>query len=271
MADRAPTARDLARETIRARILDAARARLTEEGPAQLSLRAVARDVGMVSSATYRYFPSRDDLLTALLVQDYNELGAAVERADASHDRTDVGGRWVAACRAIREWSVGHPGDFALLYGSPVPGYAAPQETIEPATRATLVLVRIALDATAGRPGSAPAGAPAPGVARSGPAAAGPSAGPVVADAVAYIRALGYVGDIDDEVVMRTLMAWTSLFGTVSFELFGHYVGSVSDHATYFDLVAERLAADIGFVAVASGVPRPAVDGADHPQIGAAR
>ncbi len=260
MADRTPTARDLARETIRTRILDAARARLTDEGPAQLSLRAVARDVGMVSSATYRYFPSRDDLLTALLVQDYNELGAAVERADAAHDRADVGGRWVAACRAIREWSVAHPGDFALLYGSPVPGYAAPQETIEPATRATLVLVRIALDGTAGRPVSAPAGASAPGV-----------AGPVVAGAVAYIRALGEVDEVDDEVVMRTLMAWTSLFGTVSFELFGHYVGSVSDHAAYFDLVAERLAADIGFVAVASGVPRPPVDGADHPQIGAAR
>lgn len=262
MADRAPTARDLARETIRTRILDAARARLTEEGPAQLSLRAVARDVGMVSSATYRYFPSRDDLLTALLVQDYNELGAAVERADAAHDRADVGGRWVAASRAIREWSVGHPGDFALLYGSPVPGYAAPQETIEPATRATLVLVRIALDATAGRPGSASAAAPAPGAAGSSTAAAAPSAGaaePVVAGAVAYIRALGYVDDVDDEVVIRTLMAWTSLFGTVSFELFGHYVGSVSDHAAYFDLVAGRLAADIGFVA--SPVPTGAATG----------
>lgn len=260
MADRAPTARDLARETIRARILDAARARLTEEGPAQLSLRAVARDVGMVSSATYRYFPSRDDLLTALLVQDYNELGAAVEQADAAHDRADVGGRWTAATRAIREWSIGHPGDFALLYGSPVPGYAAPQETIEPATRATLVLVRIAIDATAWRPGSPPAGAPTPGVAGTDPGAAGRvgAAGPVVAGAVAYIRALGYGDEVSDEVVMRTLMAWTSLFGTVSFELFGHYVGSVSDHAAYFDLVAERLAADIGFVAA-------------HPQIGPTR
>ncbi|ROP64831.1 TetR family transcriptional regulator [Curtobacterium sp. PhB130] len=247
MTDRPPTARDLARETIRGRILAAARARLTDEGPAQLSLRAVARDVGMVSSALYRYFPSRDDLLTALLVQDYDELGDAVERADAAHNRQDVGARWLAACRAVRDWSVAHPGDFALLYGSPVPGYAAPQETIEPATRATMVLVRIVVDAMAGRPLPPPTVSPAPR-----------PVGSVVDGAAAYIRSRGIAKDAPAEAVMRTLMAWTAVFGTVSFELFGHYVGSVSDHAAYFDLVVERLAADIGF----------SVD--VHPQIGAA-
>jgi AcrR family transcriptional regulator len=247
MADRAPTARELARETIRTRILDAARARLTDEGPAQLSLRAVARDVGMVSSALYRYFPSRDDLLTALLVLDYGELGDAVERADAAHDRQAVGERWVAACRAIRDWSVAHPGDFALLYGSPVPGYAAPQETIEPATRATLVLVRIVVDAMTGRPvGTPTSGSPLGAV------------GSVVDGAVAYIRSRGIADEAPAELVMRTLMAWTTVFGALSFELFGHYEGSVADNAAFFDLVVERLAADIGFAAPV------------RPQIGAA-
>ncbi|MCJ1715781.1 TetR/AcrR family transcriptional regulator [Curtobacterium sp. VKM Ac-2922] len=241
MTDRTPTARDLARETVRTRIIDAARARLTDEGPAQLSLRAVARDVGMVSSALYRYFPSRDDLLTALLVQDYDELGAAVEAADAAHDRSDVGGRWMAACRAIRTWSLAHPGDFALLYGSPVPGYAAPQETIVPATRVVLVLVRTVIDAMDGgdTPPSSIVPPPAP-------------VGSVVDGAVAYIRSRGISEDTPAEAVMRTLMAWTAVYGTVSFELFGHYVGSVGDHERYFDLVAERLAADIGFAAAAA-------------------
>src|SRR3954447_17534004 len=73
------TARQRAREDITAEILAAARARLAETGPGELSLRAVARDVGMVSSAVYRYFPSRNDLLTALLIAAYDELGAAVE------------------------------------------------------------------------------------------------------------------------------------------------------------------------------------------------
>ncbi|OII15930.1 TetR family transcriptional regulator [Curtobacterium sp. MCBA15_009] len=243
-----PTARALARETVTASILAAARARLTDEGPAQLSLRAVARDVGMVSSAVYRYFPSRDDLLTALLVADYDELGAAVEDADRAAG-PDPGTRWVATCRAIRQWSVTHPGDFALLYGSPVPGYVAPRETIEPASRTTFVLVRVVADAVAsgaaapetrdgtdGRPGSPTAPTAAPGV-----------AGPAVADAVASLRAADLA--LPDEVLVRTLMAWSTVFGSISFELFGHFVGSVSDGAAYFDQVVARLADDLGFAA----------------------
>ncbi|GAA3340090.1 TetR/AcrR family transcriptional regulator [Curtobacterium pusillum] len=247
MTDRAPTARALARETVHARILAAARARLTDEGPSQLSLRAVARDVGMVSSAVYRYFPSRDDLLTALLIADYDELGAAVEAADAAAGPSP-GARWVAVCRAIREWSIAHPGDFALLFGSPVPGYAAPRETVEPASRTTLTLVRVVADATAARlaSGSAASGASdgrhgSP----SAPTAAPGLVGSAVAAGVASLRELGT--ELPEEVLLRTLMAWTTVFGAVSFELFGHYVGSVSDGAAYFDEVVARLADDLGF------------------------
>jgi AcrR family transcriptional regulator len=252
----APTARALARQTVTADILAAARTRLTEEGPAALSLRAVARDVGMVSSAVYRYFPSRDDLLTALLITDYDELGAAVEAAGAAAGPAP-GARWVAMCRAIRDWSIAHPGDFALLFGSPVPGYAAPRETVVPASRTALALVRVVADAVgsgasgasgasdssvtstpgaAGRPGSPTAPTAAPGV-----------AGPAVADGVATLRSFGIT--LPDEVLVRTLMAWTTVFGTISFELFGHFVGSVSDPAAYFDQVIVRLADDLGFTA----------------------
>lgn len=246
----APTARALARQTVTADILAAARTRLTDEGPAALSLRAVARDVGMVSSAVYRYFPSRDDLLTALLITVYDELGAAVEAAGAAAGRAP-GARWVAMCRAVRDWSIAHPGDFALLFGSPVPGYAAPRETVVPATRTTLALVRVVADAVeagasagsvtstpgaGGRPGSPTAPTAAPGV-----------AGPAVADGVATLRTFGIT--LPDEVLVRTLMAWTTVFGTISFELFGHFVGSVSDPAAYFDQVIVRLADDMGFTA----------------------
>ncbi|PZE39042.1 TetR/AcrR family transcriptional regulator [Curtobacterium sp. MCSS17_006] len=258
----APTARALARQTVTADILAAARTRLTDEGPAALSLRAVARDVGMVSSAVYRYFPSRDDLLTALLITDYDELGAAVEAAGAAAGPAP-GARWVAMCRAIRDWSIAHPGDFALLFGSPVPGYAAPRETVVPATRTTLALVRVVADAVgSGAPGMSGApGAPAaagssvtstPGAAgRPGsptaPTAAPGVAGPAVADGVATLRSFGIT--LPDEVLVRTLMAWTTVFGTISFELFGHFVGSVSDPAAYFDQVIVRLADDLGFTA----------------------
>ncbi|MCS5494660.1 TetR/AcrR family transcriptional regulator [Curtobacterium flaccumfaciens] len=255
----APTARALARQTVTADILAAARTRLTDEGPAALSLRAVARDVGMVSSAVYRYFPSRDDLLTALLITDYDELGAAVEAAGAAAGPAP-GARWVAMCRAIRDWSIAHPGDFALLFGSPVPGYAAPRETVVPATRTTLALVRVVADAVgsgapgaSGAPGSSgssvtstPGEAGRPGSPTAPPAAPG-AAGPAVADGVATLRSFGIT--LPDEVLVRTLMAWTTVFGTISFELFGHFVGSVSDPAAYFDQVIVRLADDLGFTA----------------------
>ena len=262
-----PTARELARETVRAGILAAARARLTAEGPSQLSLRAVARDVGLVSSAVYRYFPSRDDLLTALLIADYDELGARVQAADAAAG-PDAGRRWVAVCRAIRTWSVDHPGDFALLFGSPVPGYVAPRETVEPASRTTLTLVRVIADATAARadpagPGGSAGSGGSAGADEAGstgsvgsdwrhgsptaPTTAPGAVGPSVADGVRSLHEFGL--DLPEEVLVRTLMAWTTVFGTVSFELFGHYVGSVSDGAAYFDQVVARLADDLGFAA----------------------
>ena len=128
-----PTARDRVRAELTREITDAARRQLAEVGASALSLRAVAREVGMVSSAVYRYFPSRDDLLTRLIIDGYDDLGSAAEKADdptaAPRDR------WMAVCRAVRHWAVAHPYEYALLYGSPVPGYAAPQDTIDPATR----------------------------------------------------------------------------------------------------------------------------------------
>ena len=130
-----------------AEITDAARRQLAEVGASALSLRAVAREVGMVSSAVYRYFPSRDDLLTRLIIDGYDEVGAAAEAADAPD--APPRDRWLAVCRAVRAWARSHPHEYALLYGSPVPGYRAPQDTVPAAARVALVLGRILGDAAA--------------------------------------------------------------------------------------------------------------------------
>ncbi|MCK0116309.1 MULTISPECIES: TetR-like C-terminal domain-containing protein [Isoptericola] len=229
------TARALAREAITHEILAAARARLAEDGPAALSLRAVARDVGMVSSAVYRYVENRDALLTALIVECYDELGAAVEDAEAAvADRADVTSRWLAACRAVRTWSVTHPGEFRLLYGTPVPGYAAPPDTIDPATRLVLVLVAVVADAH--DDGAVPP---------LSPTAQGDLT-ELVAGARDFVAARGLIEDAPPELVVRTLMAWTTVLGTVSFEMFGHLANTVSDPEAWFDVVALRLAADLG-------------------------
>ena len=132
---------------------------LARDGAA-LSLRAVARDMGMVSSAIYRYFPSRDELLTALIIDAYNDLGEAVEKADGDVDRRDAYlSRWFAVCHTIRRWAIARPAEYALIYGSPIPGYLAPDETIEPGSWAMVAMVRCVAEAEAAGKIHAPEGA----------------------------------------------------------------------------------------------------------------
>src|SRR5947208_8086352 len=107
-------ARARARIEVTAAIKDEARRQLAAEGAARLSLRAVARELGMVSSALYRYFPSRDDLLTALIIDAYDAIGAAAEKALARAEDEPPPERWIAVCRAVGEWAVAHPHEYAL-------------------------------------------------------------------------------------------------------------------------------------------------------------
>jgi AcrR family transcriptional regulator len=224
-----PSARERVRAELTAEITDAARRQLAEVGAAALSLRAVAREVGMVSSAVYRYFPSRDDLLTRLIIDGYDDLGAAAEAADAPSAPPVE--RWLAVCRAVRAWAIAHPHEYALLYGSPVPGYQAPKDTVPAASRVGVVLGRILGEAAVA--GVLP------------PAAGERDAGLVSDDAVAVLG--GEHPAIDETVRVHALLAWSALFGTISFELFGHFVGSVEDGDRYFDRVITDLAALIGF------------------------
>src|SRR3954454_7856799 len=141
------TARERVRIELTNEIKDVARRQLAVHGSAGLSLRAVARAVGMVSSAVYRYFPSRDELLTALIIDAYAAVGMAVTDAEAAVRRNDPIGRWMAACGALRTWAIATPHEYALIFGSPVPGYRAPQDTIDPATIVPVVLLKIIADA----------------------------------------------------------------------------------------------------------------------------
>src|SRR3954447_998199 len=223
------TARALARAALTEEIKATARRQLAEVGAPALSLRAVARELGMVSSAVYRYFPSRDDLLTRLIIDGYDALGVAAEKAD------DPAGapleRWLAVCRAVRDWAKAHPHEYALLYGSPVPGYTAPRDTVPAAARVGVVLGRILGDA-----------------ARAGELAEGNRErdAALVSDEAAAVLG-GEHASLDETVRVRGLLAWSSLFGTISFELFGHFVGSVEDGDRYFDRAMTDLAALIGF------------------------
>jgi AcrR family transcriptional regulator len=162
-------------------IKDAARRQLATEG-ANLSLRAIARELGMVSSALYRYFASRDELLTALIIDAYNAIGEVGERADGTiAERLNLTGRWLAVAHAWRDWALANPAEYALIHGSPVPGYAAPRDTVGPASRRFLVIAAMIRDgqesgalAPVDGPSPAAAGGPSPAAAGGpSPAAAG--------------------------------------------------------------------------------------------------
>jgi AcrR family transcriptional regulator len=234
------TARERVRAEITREITDIARAQLAADGAAALSLRAVARDMGMVSSAIYRYFASRDDLLTALIIDGYNAIGAAVENADAACRRDDYPGRWRAACRAARAWAVANPHEYALIYGSPVPGYQAPPDTIGPAARSAAVFGRLISDAfAAGELRPVPGGSPIPeGLAED--------AGRLRDSLLPGVP--GGPG-VPDEVVVGLLTAFSGVFGMISFELFGQFNNVVTDTAAYYDRGAADLARLIGLAA----------------------
>jgi AcrR family transcriptional regulator len=221
------------RARVRAEMVDeiktVARRHLAADG-ANLSLRAVARDMGMVSSALYRYFASRDDLLTALIIDAYNALGEVAERADAAvKDRADLVGRWFAVARALRKWALDQPHEYALIYGSPVPGYAAPADTVGPATRPVLVLGRILADAR--------------------PPATGRSLPPGLAREVRQISAVVADG-VDERIMARGLIAWTELFGALSFELFGRLNNTIDERDAWFEY---QMAAMVDWLGVTTG------------------
>ncbi len=224
-------ARERARAEVTAAIKDEARRQLATEGAARLSLRAVARELGMVSSALYRYFPSRDDLLTALIVDAYDAVGEAAEQAAVrAGEGTDWAGRWVEVAAAVRVWALAHPHEYGLIYGSPVPGYTAPGDTVPPAARVASVLIGIVREAH--RAGAVT------------PPPLGDEAAPEAERLAGDLAEL--TGDLPPAVVAALVAAWAQLFGLISFELFGHFHRVVEDRERFFTHSLRALARSVG-------------------------
>jgi AcrR family transcriptional regulator len=223
------TARARVRAELTREIKDVARRHLGESGAAALSLRAVARELGMVSSAVYRYFPSRDELLTALIVDAYEAVGGAAVKAEARVARGDLMGRWMATARALRTWAIAHPQEYALIFGSPIPGYEAPVDTIDPASKIPLLILTIVND----RGDRGTAIEPRRPIPR-----------PVSAD----LRALRTLAapEADLPQLARAVMAWSQLVGLVSFELFGHLNNVIHDYKAHFDFQMQGVGAGLG-------------------------
>ncbi|QDY75485.1 TetR/AcrR family transcriptional regulator [Streptomyces qinzhouensis] len=223
-------ARDRARAEVTAAIKDAARRQVAAEGATKLSLRAVARELGMVSSALYRYFPSRDDLLTALIIDAYDALGEAAESALATTPAPAAPTeRWAAACSAVRAWALAHPHEYALIYGSPVPGYTAPHDTVGPAARVGMVMISILRDAQS-----------------AGRLALPPLDASLAAEGQRLAAELA--PDLPPAVVVALVTGWAELFGLISFELFGQFNRLVEQRDAFYARAVDRIGYEAGLI-----------------------
>jgi AcrR family transcriptional regulator len=228
------TARERARTDIVTAIKAEAARQLALVGAPGLSLRAVSRELGLASSALYRYFPSRDALLTALIVDAFDAVGEAAEQAEgrALADGADPGRRWLEVCRAVRRWAVEHPHSYALVYGSPVPGYAAPRDTVAPAIRVSRVMAGI-LEAAAA---DGSLRVPERQLSRR----------LVTADVAAVLEQP--LPEQYADGLERSLTLLSGLFGAISWQLFGHFHGALEDPDAWFDFAVAVAAEGVGLV-----------------------
>lgn len=174
-------------------------------------MRSVAREVGMVSSAVYRYFPTREALLTAMIVESYENLAAAL---GAARGRSTAD-RWRGLGRTTRGWALASPHEFQLIYGRPIPGYVAPPETIPAAAAVARPFLQVgALRAV-------------PGFAASG----------LTAQMTAVLE---LVPDGDRSGAAAVLAELAALIGLVMLELGGHLVGTADPADHLFEALLDR-------------------------------
>ncbi len=218
---------------MRVEILAVARAHVAREGAAALSLRSVARDLELAPSALYRYFDGRDALLSALILDAYESLATEAEStgAEAAAPGTSDAQRWLVVPRAMRRWALAHPHEWGLIFGTPVPGYQAPEDTVEPYARVAGAMVRPVVEAQAA--GRLRAGLRPHAVTDA------------LREAVAPVTD-GLFPGMPVAIVVRAVQAWTTVVGTISLEVFGHWRRTILDPEEFFEATMRDVAASVG-------------------------
>ena len=224
------TPRALAREQTMREIVRIGREQLAAVGPTELSLRSVARELGVVSSAVYRYVASRDELLTLLIVDAFDELGDEVDAALQQSSRS-ARAQVHKIASAVRDWAAREPSRYALIYGTPVPGYHAPAErTVDPGTRVVMALIGVIDQAYRDGAVVAPDGQ----LPRS-----------VRTDLDAIRRE--YQLQMPAPLLARSFALWIGLFGAVSFDVFDQYgTDTISDRSALLRVHVDLLADVVG-------------------------
>lgn len=229
--------RSLARERgeMVAEIKAVAHQQMAMHGTAGLSLRAIARELGITAPAIYNYFPRLEDLITALIVDAFNDLADAMEAADAAVASERPYDHIMALCLAYREWAMSHPTIFQLLYGNPIPGYHAPEElTIPLARRPFLGIFRWFLRAYQTGELIIPAEYPAV------PAS--------IAEGIAAWRRSSGI-EMPDKLLALLMSGWARIHGMVLLELFHHIQPLVGDGEAFYRYEMDAFARHLGLQA----------------------
>lgn len=220
-------------EAMRSQIMDSARKQMAEHGTAGLGLRAIAREMDVTAPAIYRYFPSMDDLITELIIENFHALAAAMADGANSAPKTDYSGRLMGMLLGYRRWALDNPIDFQLIYGNPIPGYVAPAERTMPAARRGFdVVVEILNDALA-------AGAIVP------PPEYEALPGAIAAQLSGVIAHEGY--DAPVIVLYLATVGWTRIHGIVMLELFDDIQPVVGDTEAFYQFEMHMLLKQLGY------------------------
>jgi AcrR family transcriptional regulator len=232
MATLSGSPRQRYRDQVRTEIKEAALAQIGSGGAAALSLNAIAKTLGVSGPALYKYYRSRDDLLTELIIDGYDDTAAAVARA--AHDTADATprARLHSLAGAYRDWAVANPHRFLLLAGPPSPTYRAPAHTVEHA-RAVLGPFLAALTTAGPWPAAAAMQDQMRTWARSTPA---------VATWVAT-----YAPEAEPGLALAAVVTlWSRLHGVVSLEIEGAFSGMGHDPGTLLTIEIDSLADTLG-------------------------
>jgi AcrR family transcriptional regulator len=230
--DRPLTRRDRNRQAMVEEIKTTARQQLIDAGAAAVTLRGIARQMGIASSALYRYFASYDDLITALIVDAWDSLADAIGRARDDVPANDHVAAFSAICHGFRNWALANTGDFGLVFGTPVPGYQAPDEVTGAAGGRSLSLAlttyAAAVDASAADPDRA-------------------EIPPRVGSGELLPGLLSTVPGSAPRLAAITLTAYASLLGFLVFEIFGSLARLVEDTTALYEGHVRAVMLGMGF------------------------
>ncbi|RFS84910.1 TetR/AcrR family transcriptional regulator [Actinomadura spongiicola] len=226
--------RDRLRAATVREISETARRILVEQGPEAVTLRAIAREMGMTAPALYRYFDSHGELLRHVVGDIFTELTG--ELHDAIHQVTpgDMSGKFLAVSRQFRRWALSHPREYGLLFGAPVRGRATDQERAdfaeECARRFGWTFMNLFLELWRKKPFPIPADDEI--------------------DPVLRPQLRRYRDEIGVElplgVIQQFLKCWIRLQGGVSLEAFGHLDFSLDDAEPMFELMLREVSGTLG-------------------------